>query len=83
MNITYRRTSYELNKGSFTTDDGHNYISYGINAFKIEKGIKIILDRMDDISPDFNFVNDLASKFNRFDLHIEHFRDVISDEIGA
>lgn len=80
MNATPHRTKYEINQGSFTTDDGESYTSYGITAFHLANGTKTILKQIEDISTDYNFVNELVSKFNKFDLHIEHFLDVVTDE---
>lgn len=72
---------YETTKGDFTTGDNERYIAYGIRAYKMNGNAKVKLDEFDDISVDYEFVNNLADTFNKEDLHIEHFRDVIFDAV--
>lgn len=72
---------YETSKGDFTTEDNERYTAYGIRAYKINGKSKVKLDEINDISVDYEFVNNLANTFNEEKLQIEHFRDVIYDSI--
>ncbi len=58
-------------------------ITYGIVAFIVKDNTKIKADEVLDVSPNLNFVKQLVEKFNQFDLHIEHFRDVLYDCVYA
>ena len=60
-----------------------NPITYGIVAFTVKNDVKIKTDEVLDVSPNLNFVKQLVEKFNQFDLHIEHFRDVLYDCVYA
>ncbi len=52
---------------------------YGIQAVTFHAGNRIKLDEVPNVSVNLNFVEKLVEKFNQFDLHIEHFRDVLYD----
>ncbi len=58
-------------------------ITYGISAFIIKDDAKVKADEVLDVSTNLNFVKQLVEKFNQFDLHIEHFRDVLYDSVYA
>lgn len=81
MNKMNDKVYYETTEGLFTNDEAENYTAYGILAYKFIGKSKVKLDEVDDISDDYEFVNNLTDKFNTSDLHIEHFRDVIYDAV--
>lgn len=78
MNQETKSVLYEImqEKKNF---EGKDYDVYGIVAYVVESDNKIKLDEVSDISSDINFVQELINKFNTFDLHIEHFHDVVYD----
>ncbi len=68
------KTIYKVNETTLRI--GEELIrSYGISAFEDGKE----LDRLDDVSPDRIFVEDMAAVFNRTGLSLVHFRDVVED----
>lgn len=83
MSTENEQTFYEMTRHSFITEDDVSYTAYGIRAFAIENGNKVKLDEVLDVSTDLEFVSGLVEKFNRFDLHREHFRDVVYDSVCA
>ena len=76
------KTLFEITESTSKYNDA-TCIVYGIKAFTLEANTKITLDEVLDVSSNLNFVKQLVEKFNRFDLHIEHFRDVLYDCIYA
>ena len=59
------------------------YTCYGIVALIILNNTKTKIDEILDISTDFKFVKKLVDDFNNYDLHIEHFYDVVYDSLCA
>ncbi len=76
------KTLFEITESTSEYNDT-TCIIYGIKAFTLEANTKITLDEVLDVSSNLNFVKHLVEKFNHFDLHIEHFRDVLYDCIYA
>lgn len=81
ISTTNEKVYYETTEGSFTNEENECYIVYGIRAYKFHDEEKVELDEIDDISDDYDFVKRLTATFNREDLRIEHFRDVVYDAL--
>lgn len=65
------------------TQDGVDYLSYGIRCMGNREGTWVQLDAVQDISFQREVVADLADLFNRRNLSVLHFREVIWDRVNA
>ena len=72
---------YVVTSTEVSNEDNLSYTAYGIAAFCITKEDAVKLDQITDVSTNFHLVHNMAEDFNRYDLHLEHFRDVVYDII--
>lgn len=64
---------------SFAEVDGKSYTTFGIEA--VENGI--VIDTVEDVSPDERAVGKLAADCNKYELSVEHLRDIIEDFLAS
>ncbi len=77
-----RALRYEI-LTSRLTQDGVDYLTYGIRCMGDREGTWVQLDAVQDISIQREVVADLADLFNRRNLSALHFREVIWDRVNA
>lgn len=64
---------------SFAEVEGKSYPTFGIEA--VENGI--VIDTVEDVSPDERAVGRLAAACNKYELSVEHLRDIIEDFLAS
>ena len=79
---TSHAVRYEI-LASRLTQDGVDYLSYGIRCMADREGTWIQLDAVLDISFQREVVADLVDLFNRRQLSGLHFREAILDRLNA
>ena len=70
---------YKLRSSVLTNEDNIEYVTYGISVLSANDDIEI--DKIEDISTDLSFVENLVTKFNYLNLSSLHFRDVVYDAL--
>ena len=72
---------YTLTTTKLSTEDHIPYTAYGIAVVSGSESIDDKIDEIVDVSTDVSVVEEMVSKFNRFELPPVHFRDAVYDFI--
>jgi len=75
--------NYETNIKNLISDNGEEYISYGVDCFEIENGFKRLVLQIIDISPDLPKVQSFVDTLNNAKLSYIHLYDTVDDFICA
>lgn len=74
---------YALNSQIITIEEFENVRVYGITVSNKVSDKENIIMKIENISPDKQFVEEIIRKFIIFDVSVYHIFDVIEDELYA